>query len=38
MRCQSVVFSGHAVRQMFERGLSRDAALAAISSGETIAE
>lgn len=38
MRCGSVVFSGHAVRKMFERGLSRDTVLAAISSGETIAE
>ena len=38
MDCQRVVFSGHAIQRMFERGIGRDAVLAAISSGETIAE
>jgi hypothetical protein len=38
MNCGSVVFSGHAVRKMFERRLSGDTVLAAISAGDTIAE
>jgi hypothetical protein len=38
MECSSLVFSGHAVRRMFERGIREDAVLAVIQSGEVIAE
>ena len=38
MHCQRVVFSGHAIQRMFERGIGRDAVLAVVSSGEAIAE
>jgi hypothetical protein len=38
MDCKRVVFSGHAIQRMFERGISRDAVLAVIAQGETIAE
>lgn len=38
MDCKRVVFSGHAIQRMFERGISRDDVLAMIVEGETIAE
>ncbi|MDE3166242.1 MAG: DUF4258 domain-containing protein [Acidobacteriota bacterium] len=38
MDCKLVVFSGHAVQRMFERGIGRDGVLAVIADGETIAE
>ena len=38
MRCDRVVFSGHAVRRMFKRRISREEVLEAIARGETIAE
>ena len=38
MDCKRVVFSGHAIQRMFERGISRDDVLAVIAQGETIAE
>lgn len=38
MDCKRVVFSGHAVQRMFERGIGRDDVLAVIAQGETIAE
>ena len=37
MNCGNVAFSGHAVRKMFERGISRDAVLAVSATGEFIA-
>jgi len=33
-----VVFSGHVIQRMLERGIGRDDALAVIAQGETIAE
>jgi hypothetical protein len=33
-----VVFSGHAVRRMFERSIGRDAVLTAIAEGETVVD
>lgn len=38
MDCKRVVFSGHAIQRIFERGISRDDALIVIAQGETIAE
>jgi len=38
MDCADVVFSGHAIRRMFERGLDRDAILAIVRDGEVITE
>jgi len=38
MDCQSIVFSGHALRRMFERSVQRDAVLHVVRSGESIAE
>ena len=38
MNCASVLFSGHAVRKMFERGLSKDLVKSAILCGEIIME
>jgi hypothetical protein len=38
MKCERVVFSGHALRRMFERAIGRDAVLAVISTGEPISE
>ena len=37
MDCSDVLFSGHAVTRMFERGLTRDDVLIAIRQGEAIA-
>ena len=36
-RCDKVEMSGHAVRRMFERGISIDDVLAVLSNGERIA-
>jgi len=36
MDCRQVSFSGHAVRRMFERSISRAEVLAAVAMGETI--
>jgi hypothetical protein len=38
MDCQEVKFSGHAIRRMFERSITRDEALSAVEVGELIAE
>jgi hypothetical protein len=35
---QRIVFSGHAVKQMFQRQISRDEVKAVLDSGEVIAE
>lgn len=37
MDCERVVFSGHAIQRMFQRGVGRDAVLAVITTGESIA-
>jgi len=37
MECERVVFSGHAVQRMFQRGIGRDAVLAVIAQGEIVA-
>ena len=38
MDCKRVVFSGHAIQRMFERGIGRDHVLAVIARGDMIAE
>ena len=38
MDCKRVVFSGHAIQRMFQRGVGRDAVNAVISGGETVAD
>lgn len=38
MKCERVVFSGHAIQRMFQRGVGKDAVSAVISGGESIAE
>jgi hypothetical protein len=38
MECESVVFSGHAIRRMFERSIATDAVLAVVADGETMTE
>ncbi|MBW3540783.1 MAG: DUF4258 domain-containing protein [Planctomycetes bacterium] len=38
MDCQHVIFSGHAVRRMFQRRISRDSVLQVIQNGEVIAD
>lgn len=38
MDCADVQFSGHAIRRMFERGLSRHAILITVRKGEVIAD
>jgi hypothetical protein len=38
MDCAEVRFSGHAVRRMFARSLSRDEVLAVVRTGEVIEE
>jgi hypothetical protein len=38
MDCREIVFSGHAVRRMFERGIGREAVASVSSGGEVIAE
>ena len=37
MECERVVFSGHAIQRMFQRGIGRDAVLAVIAQGEIVA-
>ena len=37
MECERVVFSGHAVQRIFERGISRDAVLSVVDQGAVIA-
>lgn len=36
MECARIVFSGHAIRRMFERGIGKAEIACAISSGELI--
>jgi uncharacterized protein DUF4258 len=38
MDCRQVLFSGHALRRMFERALRAEDVLAALGSGEQIAD
>ena len=38
MECKRVVFSGHAIQRLFQPGMARDAVLATIADGETIAD
>jgi hypothetical protein len=38
MECKEVVFSSHAVKRMFERGINPTDVRAIINSGEVIAE
>ena len=38
MICDRVVFSGHAVRRMFERRITKEEVLEALTAGEAIAE
>ena len=38
LRCKRLVFSGHAVRRMFERSIGRDEVAAAVASGEIITD
>jgi len=38
LKCERVVFSGHAIQRMFERGVEKDEVIAVISSGETVAD
>lgn len=38
MECREVIYSGHAVRRMFERALNKDTVKAVIRGGEVIAE
>ena len=38
MQCEKIVFSGHAVRRMFEWRVGRDEVLHVVASGEVIAE
>ncbi len=38
MKCNQAVFSGHAIRRMFERRISKSEALKVISDGDVIAE
>ena len=37
MNCESVVFSGHAVRRMFERAIGESDVKTVLQAGETIA-
>lgn len=38
MDCATILFSGHALRRMFERRLTRDDILSVLHNGEMIAE
>jgi Domain of unknown function (DUF4258) len=38
LRCERVVFSGHAIQRMFQRGVRPDAVNAVVSGGETVAD
>jgi hypothetical protein len=37
MECNKIIYSGHAVRRMFERALNKDAVKQVIQGGEVIA-
>ena len=37
MECEQVVFSGHAIQRMFQRGIGLGAVLAVVARGETVA-
>ena len=36
MRCDSILFSGHALIRMFERGVNKNTVIAAVTRGETV--
>ncbi len=38
MRCDSIIFSGHAISRMFDRELSKDMVVAAILEGEIVSD
>ena len=38
MKCERLVFSGHAIQRMFQRGVGRDAVNEVVSGGETVAD
>jgi hypothetical protein len=38
MDCKRVLFSGHPIQRMFERGIGREDVLAVITDGERISE
>lgn len=38
MRCDSTLFSSHAIARMFDRGLGKDDVVTAIREGETISD
>jgi hypothetical protein len=38
LKCERVVFSGHAIQRMFQRSVGRDAVNVVVSGGETIAD
>jgi len=38
MDCRQVVFSGHGIQRMFQRGIGRDDVLAVLSDGEVIVD
>ena len=38
MKCERVVFSGHAIQRMFQRSPGRDEVVAVVSSGEIVAD
>jgi hypothetical protein len=38
MMCKHIFFTGHAVRRMFERGLTRSDAIMVLEQGEVIAD
>lgn len=38
MKCESVVFSGHAVRRMFERSVTQSAVVAVVATGDIVTE
>ncbi len=38
MKCGRLIFSGHALRRMFERNIGKDEVVAAVADGEVILE
>jgi Domain of unknown function (DUF4258) len=36
LECERLVFSGHAIRRMFQRGIGRDEVVAVISGGKPV--
>jgi hypothetical protein len=38
MDCRRVIFSGHSIQRMFQRGIQRNAVLAVLSHGEEITD